>query len=183
MGHGFQRRAYREDRLGEKGLLWASGFGVGANMAFRRELFAAVGLFDVALDVGTPSGGGGDVEMFHRLVVNGFTLVYEPAALVWHTHRRELPALRRQLYDNGRGFASYLLTCARNRSISRRVILQFAIRSWLAGWILPRLTRPGRLPRRLVAAELAGALRGPWAYHAAQAHARRTAALCEGETA
>jgi GT2 family glycosyltransferase len=183
MGHGFQRRAYRENTLGEQGLLWASGFGVGANMAFRRKLFAAVGLFDVALDVGTPSGGGGDVEMFHRLVANGFTLVYEPAALVWHTHRREMPALRQQLYDNGRGFASYLLTCARNRSVRRRLILRFAIQNWLGGWILRRLTWPGRLPRRLVAAELAGALRGPWAYRAAQVHARRTAASGTRETA
>src|SRR5262249_29906872 len=159
-----------------QGLLWASGFGVGANMAFRREVFANVGLFDVALDVGTPSGGGGDVEMFHRLVARGFTLVYEPAALVWHTHPGGLPALRRQLYDNGRSLVAYLMTCARNRTVSRRVILRFAIRSWLGGWILPRLARPGRLPRRLVAAELAGALRGPWAYRAAQAYARRTAA-------
>lgn len=48
-------------------MLWAGAFGVGANMALRHEFFISIGLFDVALNVGTPSGGGGDIEMFHRL--------------------------------------------------------------------------------------------------------------------
>jgi hypothetical protein len=31
-------------------------------------------------------------------------IVYRPDALVRHTHRRTLHELRRQLYDNGRGY-------------------------------------------------------------------------------
>ncbi|MDB6029254.1 MAG: glycosyl transferase family 2 [Verrucomicrobiales bacterium] len=168
MTHGFRRRHIHRDTLSDKQLLWASTFGVGANMAFRKQVFASIGLFDVALDVGTASGGGGDVEMLHRVVAGGFTLVYEPGALVWHTHRRDCSSLRRQLYQNGTGFGSYLLTCARKRCMSRRAIATFAIRHWLGGWILRRLLRRGNLPRRYVLNELHGALRSPFAYRAAQ---------------
>jgi glycosyltransferase involved in cell wall biosynthesis len=176
MSQGFRRWVIRRNWLTTRKLLWASAFGVGANMAFRRELFAAIGLFDVALDVGTPSGGGGDVEMFHRLVARGYTLVYEPAALVWHTHRRDVASLRRLVHNNGRSFGAYLLTCGRNRTASRRSILRFAIREWLGWWLLRRLYRPGGFPRRLIAVELAGALQSPLAYRAAQAHAKQTVA-------
>jgi glycosyltransferase involved in cell wall biosynthesis len=176
MGRGFRRRTIRRDKRRTRDLLWASNFGVGANMAFRRGLFADIGAFDVALDVGTPSGGGGDNEIFHRLVARGHTLVYEPAALVWHTHRRDAASLRQLVYNNGRSFGAYLLTCARNRTASRWVILRFAIRHWLGWWLLRRLRRPGKFPRHLVAIELAGALLSPLAYRAAQARAREVAA-------
>ena len=176
MVQGVDRRAIRRDFITTRELLWASAFGVGANMAFRREPLRTIGGFDVALDVGTPSGGGGDIEMLHRLVARGGTIVYEPAAIVWHTHRRSGAMLRRQLYDNGRGFGSYLLTCARNRTVSRAALLRFALAEWIGWWLLRRLLRPGRLGRRLVAAELAGALTSPAAYLRARRQARRIAA-------
>ena len=176
MGKGFQRRTFRIDELTLQELLWAHVFGVGANMSFRRELFEAIGTFDVALDVGTPSGSGGDLEMFHRLLAKGHTLVYEPAAIVWHIHRRSHSVLRRQLQDNGRGFGSHLLTCLRNRTVNRHSVLHFAARDWLWGWLFRRLLRPRGLPRRLVLAELYGALRSPVAYRAAQISARKMAA-------
>ncbi len=97
--------------MSDRRLLWASGFGVGVNMAFRREVLDAIGGFDVALDVGTPSRGGGDVALFHRFVARGYTLHYDPSALVWHTHRRQFAALHRQVYDNGRSFGCYLIRC------------------------------------------------------------------------
>lgn len=160
MNHGFHHRVVRRRTLTEKELLWSSAFGVGVNMAFRRELFSSIGLFDIALDAGTPSRGAGDIEMFHRLVAQGCTLIYEPSALVWHIHRRDPAALRQQLFDNGRGFASYLMSCARDRTICQRSILYFAVREWFFGWIIRRLLRPGFLPRRLIMAELAGMLSG-----------------------
>ncbi|MDB5074705.1 MAG: glycosyltransferase, partial [Chloroflexi bacterium] len=176
MGHGFQVRTINRATLTKPAsLLWASSFGVGANMAFRRSVLDAVGPFDVALDVGTPSGGCGDVEMLHRIVARGYTIVYEPGALVWHMHRRDAAALRRLMYDNGRGFGSYLLTCARNRTLSRPAILGFAVRHWLGWWLIRRLLRPHGFPRHLVMFELAGALRSPKAYRAAQVLARHIA--------
>ena len=175
MGKGMKRRIFRIDEVPLRDLLWAHVFGVGANMAFRRTLFDAIGTFDVALDVGTPSGSGGDLDMLHRLVCKGHTLVYEPAAIVWHIHRRSASVLRRQLYDNGRGFGSYLLTCLRNRTVSRLSLLRFAAKDWLRWWFLRRLCRPRGFPRHLILAEFFGALRSPIAYWAAQVHARRIA--------
>ena len=164
MGHGFRRRRISRDDLSDRELLWASSFGVGTNMAFRKSVFEDVGFFDVTLDVGTPSGGGGDVEMLHRIVARGHMLVYEPSAIVWHTHRRNRSSFRRQLYQNGTGFGAYLITCARNRTVSRASILKFATRNWLGGWIGRRLVKKGTLPRRYVLEELRGALASPFAY-------------------
>ena len=173
MSRGFRRRTIKRNSLMLDQLLWASGFGVGTNMAFRRDVFSSIGLFDVALDVGTPSGGGGDVEMFHRLVARGHTMVYEPAALVWHSHRRDRAALQRLVYNNGRSFGAYLLTCARNRTVSRMSILYFALRSWLWSWLLRNLIRPRNLPRHLAAIELAGAFLSPIMYAKAQLHSKK----------
>ncbi len=164
MGHGFVSHLHRRDLMEQAGLLWASGFGVGTNMAFRRAVLLQSGGFDPALDVGGPAGGGGDVEMFHRLVAAGHALRYEPAALVWHTHRRDLAALRRQLFNNGRSFGAYLLTCAARRSVPLGSIAAFALFDWAGGWLLRRLLIPGKLPRSLVLAEILGAILSPLAY-------------------
>ena len=177
MSHGFNRRYIRRDSLSDNELLWASSFGVGANMAFRKALFDSVGTFDVALDVGTPSGGGGDVEFLHRIVAEGFTLLYEPAALVWHTHRRDRASLRRQLHQNGTGFGSYLLTSARAGRLSVYRVAKFTVRHWLGGWIVRRLLRRGGLPRRYVLHELHGAMKSPFSYLASH---RRAAQVREG---
>jgi cellulose synthase/poly-beta-1,6-N-acetylglucosamine synthase-like glycosyltransferase len=183
MSKGFRRWEVRKSGLKKKQVLWSCSFGAGANMAFRRQLFEAIGLFDVALDVGTPSRGGGDLEFFHRVVARGHTLVYEPAAMVWHLHRRDFAALRRQLYDNGSGFGAYLLTCWRNRTVRRRLLLRFAIREWFYGWILRRLWKPKGHDRSLIWAELRGALHSYRAYRAAQKHAKKVAASKATESA
>ena len=146
-------------------------------MAFRREVFARIGTFDPALDVGTPTGGGGDIEMFHRLVARGFTLIYEPSALVWHQHRRGSADLRRLVFNNGRTMGAFLLTCARHHTDGRLALLSFFTRQWLRWWLLRRLVRPAGYPRHLVAIELLGTLLSPIFYLAAQtrgaAHADR----------
>jgi len=180
MGRELRRQTIRRNGLTNWRLLSARDFGAGSNMAFRRKLFDEIGPFDVALGVGTPSGGGGDIEMFHRLVARGYHLVYEPAALVWHIRQRDFASLRRLLYNNGRSFGAYLLTCARNRTVSRRSILRFAVRHWLGRWFFHRLSRPGKFPRHLVAIELAGALLSPLAYRASRARAKQITVAHQG---
>lgn len=106
MRHGLQRRVH-DRRTAPIGLA-TERLGVGANMAFRREVLAAVGGFDPHLDVGTASGGGGDLEMFHRVLHAGHTAVYEPDAVVRHLHRRDLRGWWRQMRGNGSGYAAYL---------------------------------------------------------------------------
>ena len=89
MAKGYVRRAWRDDGPGSP-VLQAHRLGVGANCALRRDVLAAVGGFDPLLDVGTPTGGGGDLEMFARVLLAGWTAVYEPRAFVRHVHRRDL---------------------------------------------------------------------------------------------
>lgn len=177
MGHGLKPKFFRRQQMSDQDLLWASGFGVGVNMAYRRQIFSEIGDFDVALDVGTPSGGGGDIEMFHRVVANGYTLMYEPSMLVWHTHRRDMQALQKQIFDNGRSFGAYLLTCIRNQTVAVTEVVTFLLYNWFYQWIFQRLVNPGKFPRKLVWVELFGMFKSPIGYWAAQKKARQITAL------
>ena len=77
-------------------------------MAFRRDAFDRVGLFDERLGAGT-SGCSEDSELWYRLLAEGHLCRYEPAAVVFHTHRREWRELRQQSYDYMRGHVAALL--------------------------------------------------------------------------
>lgn len=93
--------------------LYAAGtFGTGANMAFRAAALREAGGFDEALGTGTPTGGGEDLSMFVQLAWRGYSLGFEPAALVHHTHRRDDASLRGQLEANGLGFTAMLVALA-----------------------------------------------------------------------
>lgn len=177
MGKGFDGFTVRPKNLSPKALFWASSWGVGTNMAFRREVFDKVGLFDVALDVGTPTGGGGDIEFFYRAVASGCTLRYEPAAYVWHRHRRDISALKRQIFNNGRSFPAYLMTIVRNDPQKVWAVAGFGLYHWFWGWLVRRLIRGvvGRDPRTAQFAwlEIKGAATSLPAYRAARHTAHR----------
>jgi O-antigen biosynthesis protein len=178
-GRGFERRWYRVDTLGgEKAAIRHGGagkFGTGANMAYRRLLFDRIGGFDPALDVGTATGGGGDLEMFFRVLKEGYTLVYESAALVRHRHRREYAQLRTQLTNNGIGFYSYLVRSALAYPDERLPFIRLGL-WWFWRWNIRRLLisviQPRRFPRDLILAELRGSFAGLVRY----AQARREVA-------
>lgn len=138
MNKGYSSFTIRKEEVTNQALFWASSWGVGTNMAFRKTLFDAIGNFDVGLDVGTPTGGGGDIEFFFRCVASGYPLRYEPAALVRHTHRRDKASLDRQIIQNGRAFPAYLMTNIRNFPEMRITALEFGLRHWFWGWLLKR---------------------------------------------
>jgi GT2 family glycosyltransferase len=163
-GRGFKRRWYRAPRNSVAGVHGGTGkFGTGANMAFRRSVFDAIGGFDPALDVGTPANGGGDLEMFFRLLKSGHTLVYEPAAIVRHRHRRSYSELRTQIANNGVGFFSYLARTAGAYRDERMAVLRLGA-WWLWWWNIRRLlrsfVRTEHVPRDLIVAELTGSIAG-----------------------
>lgn len=167
MGKGTMPQEWNPATLAGRELIGTHHLGVGANMAFRRELLQRLGGFDTALDVGTPAHGGGDLDMLHRTLMAGAVIRYEPAALLRHYHRRELGALRRQHYDNGRAFGVYLLKVFRRGAIPRRTTAWYALRtwlSWLVGRVYHRFRRRELLPMPLLLAELWGAAHAPWAY-------------------
>ena len=166
-GRGYHRRYFRVDRDGGESAARLHGgagkFGAGANMAFRRSVFDAIGPFDPALDVGTATNGGGDLEMFFRVLKEGHTLVYEPAAIVRHRHRRTYEELRVQLANNGVGFYAYLVRSATAYPEDRFAFARLGA-WWFWWWSLRRLVasvfRPKRFPRDLILAELRGSLEG-----------------------
>lgn len=90
-------------------------FGAGANMAFRTEMLRTLGGFDEALDTGADVPGGGDLDIFYRVIRAGYALVYEPGFMVLHQHRRDMQALLRQYRRSwGLGFMCYIRKCMKS---------------------------------------------------------------------
>jgi GT2 family glycosyltransferase len=142
------------------------GCGAGVNMALRRSALSLVGPFDEALDAGTPTCSGGDTELFARILSAGYRLVYDPAALSWHRHRRTWPELR----ENIRGYAVGTYAWLTRRLLREREtgVLRLAL-AWLCRLQLPWLVRsllrrPGSDPLRMVLEQLRAAASGPAAY-------------------
>lgn len=170
-GRGFQRVVYdgaRDDPFR------VARIGAGANMALRRSVLHLVGGFDEALDAGTPAQSGGDHDMFSRILAAGFRIVYEPAALSWHGHRREWEAVRRAVRGYGTGVYAFL---AKQLLERREVGAPLVALAWM-GAQLPALARsalrrPGSAPLDLGLAELRGCLAGPRAYLASRRAAAR----------
>lgn len=169
-GRGFERvYALAEPSLKKTAFEFAGSgkYGTGANMAYRKSIFDKIGLFDPALDVGTPANGGGDLEMFFRVIKEGYTLVYEPCAVVKHRHRREYSKLKIQLANNGIGFYSHLVRTYLHYKEERFQVLKLGV-YWLFVWNIKRflisMIRPNKFPRALILSELIGSFKGLFRY-------------------
>ncbi|HYZ46942.1 MAG TPA: glycosyltransferase, partial [Actinomycetota bacterium] len=81
--------------------------GAGANMAVRRQAFDLVGGFDERLGAGA-AGCSEDSELWYRLLEHGWACRYDPAAVVWHNHRGDMPELKRQARAYIRGHVAAL---------------------------------------------------------------------------
>jgi glycosyltransferase involved in cell wall biosynthesis len=166
MGKGFTARLLDPSTAGPQSLLGAHHLGVGANMAVRRAVLDSIAGFDTALDVGTPARGGGDLDLFHRVLLSGALAGYEPSALVWHFHRRTRADLRRQMRDNGRAFGVYLLARFRDGRVPKRAVAAYLARwmSWLIFRVPRRVMRREKMPIPFLLAELWGSVHAPYAY-------------------
>ena len=134
--------------------------GAGANMAVRRDAFARVGPFDERLGAGA-AGCSEDSEFWYRLLAEGWSCVYEPAAVVFHFHRADLDGLRRQWHAYMRGHvAALLVQFARYRHWGnlRRIALQLPI--FYALWLRDLLRRRRRDEAALWWAAVSGAIAG-----------------------
>jgi glycosyltransferase involved in cell wall biosynthesis len=118
---GFQRVVYRPFLEGKPFYpCFPALFGTGANMAVRRDIVRELGGFDDALDTGASLPGGGDLDMFYRIIRNGHALVYEPSALVFRLHRRKMKELRLQYWSWGLAFMSFAAKSYRTDPPARR---------------------------------------------------------------
>jgi GT2 family glycosyltransferase len=165
-------RGPRDSRLHPYG---AGAFGTGATMAFRAAALREIGGFDERLGAGSPAGGGEDLDAFVRVLLAGYRLSYEPAALAWHEHRVTQADLGRQMYAYGKGLSAYWF----KHLVAPRSRRQVAARLLAAAARLALLARRSRVAadqaavsRFVPACELGGLLVGPFAY----LRGRRTAA-------
>ena len=136
-----------------------------ANVAIRRSVFAETGLFDETLGPGLPTGVGEDIYMFYRLLKLGHVCRYEPAAWVWHRHRREMKELRQQLYRYSKGQTSYqlrTLVTDGDLRVFRQLFRDLPI--WHFRRIVRILRGRKRYPLSLVGWEILGNLVGPFAF-------------------
>lgn len=167
-GHGWGYRALTFDpeffrkMSGIGAPVWR--IGAGANMAFRRRVFEEVGLFDERLGAGA-AGCSEDSELWYRLLATGKRIRYDPAAVVFHTHRETADELREQMYAYMKGHVAALLFQHQrhaHRGNLYRVFLElpaYYIRKTAA-----RLLR-GRVPFALpITAQLRGSFAGLWYY-------------------
>ena len=184
-GRGFTRRLYNLTMHRPPDPLYpylASLFGTGGNMAFKTSVLRDLGGFDPALGAGTPSGSGEEFDVFFRLIMAGGTLVWEPAALIRHCHRRDYDGLRRQLRAYGTGYAAYLTKCLADDP--RRLLFFLSrIPSVLTYLLSPRSPRNeskrSGFPAELTRAELSGMLVGPFAYLLSRWHSHQIARKSE----
>jgi GT2 family glycosyltransferase len=152
-------------------------FGAGANFAVSRRVFKEVGRFDEALGAGTPSGGGEDLNMFVRVILGGYRLVYEPSAIVSHVHRTSVRELSKQMFAYGTGCTAALTALAWANPRARR-----ELPTKIGSGLLRMLTLTNRvrgnptLPAGLIRREVSGLVAGPWLYMRGRRHLRRLSA-------
>ena len=73
-------------------------YAVGANLAFRREVWEAIGGFDARF-----SGGCDETDFCLRAQDAGYTIGFDPGAVVHYRLRADLSGIARQHFDYGRG--------------------------------------------------------------------------------
>lgn len=161
-------------------IAWAVSVGSGCSLAVRRSLMLELGGFDEALDLGAELPGGGDHDALWRVLEAGASVVYEPAALARHEHRRDLEAAERQIVGHQRALVAFLVKSLR-RSRGRRHLGVLLFLLWRLAKPAVRLARraAGRdpLPAPLLLRMLAGCWAGLWAYPVARRAAARRRSL------
>lgn len=90
-------------------------FGPGGNMAFRTESLRSVGGFDPCLGAGTRTHGCEETRVLSLLLSSGQAVLHWPAAITWHTHRREMAALEKQIYGYSAGLSAFYASMIRSR--------------------------------------------------------------------
>src|SRR5579872_5078659 len=167
---GFTREIYDKQEHRARGPLYpyrAGMFGCGASMAFTAPFLRGIHGFDPALGGNGPARCAQDIAVFFQVIVRGYTLVYEPASLVYHLHRSTFVALRKQIYNYGVGLTAYL---TRNVLEKPALIFDMLGKGMYAFFVFLRGGRPQKpahsshYPRELNRLKLKGMVYGPLAY-------------------
>jgi hypothetical protein len=148
------------------------------NAAFRRSALKSPAAFDETLGPGTPAFSAEDQDALISLLRSGGRLIYEPSALVRHSHRDSYAELRWQVFTYGAGMVAGLLHWSlQDRSVARDLTGRILV-------ALPQIMRGGyretalhsasdACPPSLRRLERLGHLYGPVAYARALHYRRR----------
>jgi glycosyltransferase involved in cell wall biosynthesis len=160
---GFESARFGRAAAGSRRYPYEAGvFGAGANMTFRRDVLLQLGGFDDALDTGGPLPGGGDLDIFCRVIRAGHRLVYEPRCLVFHEHPRTPKQLKRQFWSWGIGFMAFVGKLYQSETAERPKLRR------LVGWwfrhhlteLFASLRAEPKCPPRFVAQQIWGGIMG-----------------------
>jgi GT2 family glycosyltransferase len=164
-GRGFSPAVFSR-RDSQSPLFPLPPFGAGGNMAFRREALSRIGGFDVAMGAGTPARASEDTLAFTLVLLAGYRIAYEPAALVRHDHYAEPEGLRRQLRGYGTGLAAYYTALLRHRPAVLPELLRLlpAAAGYLRGANVAGTAAAPGLPAEFTRGQRRAMLGGPAAY-------------------
>jgi glycosyltransferase involved in cell wall biosynthesis len=132
--------------------------GAGANMAFRKSALETAGYFDERLGAGA-AGCNEDSEMWYRILAKGLAIHYNPRAVGFHEHRKELKALHRQIFSYMRGHtAAALIQQEQIREAGYIKYLYRMIFKSCMPLLIKRFFQPGE--RRMIFIQLRGIFSG-----------------------
>lgn len=114
--------------------------GNGCCMAVRRDAALAIGGFDDALDLGAALGGGGDLDLFWRVVMASYAVIYEPRIRAQHEHRETVDSAVAQIGQHQAGLIVFLSKALRHGSTSDRAMATLFL-LWRLAKPLLRLSR------------------------------------------
>lgn len=169
-GKGFTPKIYDLDENRPDDPLYPyrlSMLGSGANMAFKTEVLKALGGTDPALGAGTPTRSGAEFPPFYKVIKNHYQLVYQPGAIIYHSHHREYERFQGQFYGYGVGFGAFLTKCILEDprtlfDLMRR--LPYGLFFLLSPNSPKHESKTATYPRELDRMELKGLFYGPIAY-------------------
>jgi len=142
-------------------------FGTGSSMAFTAAFLQSIGGFDPALGPGSSAPAGEELALFFEVVTRGYKLVYAPASLLYHLHRRDYTSLRRQIYSYGVGLTAYLTKILLdNPRILFDLVTKvpYGLYFSLSSRSPLNKKKSTHYPKELTRVELKGMLYGPFAY-------------------
>jgi GT2 family glycosyltransferase len=140
----------------------AGNLGTGANFAVDREIIVQQGGFDEALGAGTRTSGGEDLEMFVRVLRNGFQVRFQPSAIVWQVHISDVRTLRKILFGYGKGLSATF--CSELLQPGRLDLIRGTLRGALNLAHDRQAELEFGMPKNYILLEIAGLACGPIAY-------------------
>ena len=144
-----------------------SMFGAGANMSFKTNILRQLGGTDPALGVGTPTRSAAEFTPFYNVIMNNYQIVYQPNAILYHSHHKQYEGFRNQFYGYGIGFTAFLTKIIiEDPKVILGLLQRFiAILFFMFNPKSPRhAKKKAGYPKELNRLELLGMLYGPIAY-------------------